>query len=217
MTIKNAFEGADETYEEPPPAQTYPYTDGPPPPELRFISTPQGTLVTDTSVYTYNPIAGNGITAYIIDTGVSTTNSEFTDLPGGYRWCWPTQNFWKNHYNIVYNEDDDDDHGTCVLSKIVGRRFGVAKKTSAVILKPLPDAAGGESVSVIETMARAREDIVTRGLQGKAVLNFSFNFPSVDEEFIAALKAILTDMVRELDVVIVVASGNDAVGNELKI
>lgn len=169
----------------------------------------------DTTDYYYDPIAGEGISVYIVDSGVYTGNSEFTNLPGGYRWIWPTQDFWEDFYDIPYKEVDQSDHGTCLMSKVVGKRFGVAKKASAVIARFIYGVPISWEVLVLEIMTRVRKDIVTKALQGKAVINMSFGQPSDDQEYIAALEAVLTDLVRELDVVVVISAGNIDVSHEL--
>ena len=189
-----------------------------PPPELRFVSTPPGVFVTSTTDYHYNPIAGNGISAYIIDTGIYPRNSEFANLPGGYRWLWPTQNFWNGQCNWPHEEDDPVNHGTCVTSKVVGRRLGVAKKATAVIVKWIYGAQCIREVLLFEALTRVRKDILTKGLQGKAVINMSFGKAGEDDqEYIAALEALLEDLVKELDVVVVISAGNTGVSRELRI
>ena len=170
-----------------------------------------------TTDYYYNPIAGEGISVYIVDSGVYTGISDFTDLRGGYRWIWPTQDFWKDFYDVSYEETDNSEHGTCVMSKAVGKQFGVAKKASAVIVKWVYGVPISWQVLVLEIMTRVRKDIVTKALQGKAVINMSFGQPSDDQEYIAALEAVLTDLMRELDVVVVIAAGNTEVTHELTI
>ena len=198
--------------------QLYSYSVGePPPPELRFVSTPRDTDVMETTDYYYNPSAGEGISVYIVDTGVYTGNSEFTNLPGGYRWIWPTQDFWRDSSDVPYEEVDSSEHGTCLMSKVVGKRFGVAKKASTVIAKWIYGAPISWQVLVLEIITRVRKDILTKGLQGKAVINMSFGQQSDDQEHIAALEAVLTDLVRKLDVVVVISAGYIEVSHELTI
>ena len=169
----------------------------------------------DTTDYYYDPHAGEGISVYIVDTGVYTGNSEFTNLPGGYRWIWPTQDFWKDSSDVPYQEVDNSEHGTCLMSKVVGKRFGVAKKASTVIAKWIYGAPISWQVLVLEIITRVRKDILTKALQGKAVINMSFGQPSDDQEYIAALEAVLTDLVRELDVVVVISAGYIEVSHKL--
>lgn len=171
----------------------------------------------DTTEYFYNPIAGEGISIYIVDTGVFTGNSEFANLPGGYRWIWPTQDFWKDSSDVLYEETDNSEHGTCIMSKVLGSRFGVAKKASIVIAKWIYGVPIRWQMLVLEIITRVRKDIVTKALQGRAVINVSFGQPSDDQEYIAALEAVLKDLVRELDVVVVISAGNIEVSHELMV
>lgn len=118
MTIKLADEPIEGEGDTPSKKATiYDYDDdAPPPPELRFFSTPQGTNVMDTTDYDYEAVAGGGITVFILDAGVWTRNPDFEDLPGGYRWLWPMQDFWEINNNGPYVEDDYSGHGTCMMS-----------------------------------------------------------------------------------------------------
>lgn len=91
---------------------------------------------------------------------------------------------------------------------MVGHYLGVAKKASAVIVKWVTPPGIGAEVRALEGLTRIRKDSVGKGLQGKAVINLSWGDPSEDQEYIAALEVLLDDMVRELDGVVVIASGN---------
>ncbi len=215
VLVKNAFAPDLDGEDEYPPAVEYelhPYvaTD-PTPDEQKFISTPQGVEISAQGDYYYDPKAGEGVTVYILDFGVDTENGEFADLAGKWRWLWPTQDFWKNHYNEEYYEGDQDPdgHGTCIMSKIAGQRYGTAKKANIVIASYLSPMSGEENIRELELLSRVREDILKKTLAGKAVVNLSFGHVSDDQEYIKAMRTILDAMLQE-DVVVIIASGNEA-------
>lgn len=90
--------------------------------------------------YVYDDRAGEGQTAYVLDTGIRLTHQEFE----GTRALWG--------FNAVTgstaqngNNSDDDSHGTHVAGSIVGAVHGVAKKAKVVDVKVF----GGASVCAI--------------------------------------------------------------------
>ncbi|CAI4213592.1 unnamed protein product [Parascedosporium putredinis] len=73
--------------------------------------------------YVYDSSAGEGTCAYVIDTGIYTTHSEFEGRASAVA-------------NFVDDSDDDENgHGTHVAAVIGGARFGVAKKTKLLAVK----------------------------------------------------------------------------------
>jgi len=182
-------------------------------PEVKFVSTQKGINVYDTDAYYYSPIAGKGITIYVIEEGFNMTNSELRGMPGRKDWVWPKQDFWSNHYNEHYSPSDDDrvGHGTCVLSKATGVRFGIAKKADVKLVRFLGHtAAGSGQFGLLEAFARVRQDVLDNTLQGKAIINLSHGVAISDDDTRAAFKEVVADLLS-IDVVIVVASGNDRV------
>ncbi|KAF9426337.1 hypothetical protein BGZ94_006652 [Podila epigama] len=71
--------------------------------------------------YYYKDAAGEGITAYVIDSGVRTTHTDF-----GGRVTWGA-NFISGSPNT-----DENGHGTHVAGTIGGTQYGVAKKSQAI-------------------------------------------------------------------------------------
>jgi len=86
------------------------------------------------STYVFDSTAGAGITAYIVDTGVLVTHSEFEGRA----------TFGGNFANNV--DTDENGHGSHVAGTIGGRTFGVAKSVNLVGVKVL-DASGAGSNS----------------------------------------------------------------------
>eukprot|EP00546_Thalassionema_frauenfeldii_P013475 CAMPEP_0178912310 /NCGR_PEP_ID=MMETSP0786-20121207/10191_1 /TAXON_ID=186022 /ORGANISM="Thalassionema frauenfeldii, Strain CCMP 1798" /LENGTH=233 /DNA_ID=CAMNT_0020584877 /DNA_START=216 /DNA_END=913 /DNA_ORIENTATION=+ len=80
---------------------------------------------------------GNGVTAYILDTGVQTSHNEF-----GNRATWGT--------NTSGDGDDRDchGHGTHVAGTVGGSEYGVAKNVNIVAVKVLTCSGGGTTSGV---------------------------------------------------------------------
>lgn len=107
--------------------------------------------------YTYNTNASN-VTAYIIDTGIRTSHSEFggrasvgTDTVGGGQ-----------------NGQDCNGHGTHVAGTVGGKTYGVAKGVKLVAVRVLDCQGSGTTAGVI-----AGIDWVTANAKKPAVANMS--------------------------------------------
>ncbi|KFH67367.1 hypothetical protein MVEG_06101 [Podila verticillata NRRL 6337] len=111
-----------------------------------------------TQPYLYNDAAGQGITAYVIDTGVQTTHNDF-----GGRATWGA-NFITGSPNT-----DQNGHGTHVAGTIGGTLHGVAKKVSIVGVKVLNAQGSGSTSGVIAGM----DWVAARAVPGKSVVNMS--------------------------------------------
>lgn len=86
--------------------------------------------------YTYSN-TGNGVTAYIIDTGIRITHSEF-----GGRATWGAK-------FAGGPRDDCHGHGTHVAGTVGGATYGVAKGVSLVAVKVLNCAGSGTTTGVV--------------------------------------------------------------------
>ncbi|MEU9705703.1 S8 family peptidase [Streptomyces sp. NPDC047981] len=109
------------------------------------------------TTYTYNTQASN-VTAYIIDTGIRTSHSEFggratvgTDTVGGGQ-----------------NGQDCQGHGTHVAGTVGGAKYGVAKGAKLVAVRVLDCNGSGTTAGVI-----AGVDWVTANAVKPAVANMS--------------------------------------------
>ncbi|MBA4860571.1 S8 family peptidase [Streptomyces sp. PSKA54] len=107
--------------------------------------------------YTYNTTASN-VTAYIIDTGIRTSHSEFggrasvgTDTVGGGQ-----------------NGQDCNGHGTHVAGTVGGKTYGVAKGVKLVAVRVLDCNGSGTTAGVV-----AGIDWVTANAVKPAVANMS--------------------------------------------
>ncbi|MFE6036967.1 S8 family peptidase [Streptomyces sp. NPDC056452] len=141
------------------------------------------------SAYTYPDAAGEGVTAYVIDTGVRVTHTDFEGRA-------------TSGFDAVDNDDDANDgngHGTHVAGTIAGAAHGVAKKAKIVAVRVLDDAGSGTTEQVV-----AGIDWVTENHQGPSVANMSLGGgadPALDA---AVQKAIASG------VTFAVAAGNES-------
>ncbi|WP_282108432.1 S8 family peptidase [Streptomyces sp. B93] len=110
------------------------------------------------SSYTYPDSAGQGVTAYIIDTGVRISHGDF----GGRA---------SYGYDAVDNDNtaqDGNGHGTHVAGTVAGNAYGVAKKARVVGVRVLNNSGSGTTAQVV-----AGIDWVARNAVKPAVANMS--------------------------------------------
>ncbi|MEU6544316.1 S8 family peptidase [Streptomyces sp. NPDC046859] len=110
------------------------------------------------SSYTYPDSAGQGVTAYIIDTGVRITHQDF----GGRA---------SYGYDAIDNDNtaqDGNGHGTHVAGTVAGSSYGVAKKAKIVGVRVLNNSGSGTTAQVV-----AGIDWVARNAVKPAVANMS--------------------------------------------
>uniref|UniRef100_A0AAU2JVB4 S8 family peptidase n=1 Tax=Streptomyces sp. NBC_00049 TaxID=2903617 RepID=A0AAU2JVB4_9ACTN len=108
--------------------------------------------------YTYPDKAGEGVTAYIIDTGVRITHQDF----GGRA---------SYGYDAIDNDNTAQDghgHGTHVAGTVGGGAYGVAKKARIVGVRVLNNQGSGTTAQVV-----AGIDWVTQNAVKPAVANMS--------------------------------------------
>ncbi|MEU2823745.1 S8 family peptidase [Streptomyces bacillaris] len=110
------------------------------------------------NAYNYPDSAGEGVTAYVIDTGVRVTHEDFEGRA-------------TSGFDAVDNDDDADDgngHGTHVAGTIAGASHGVAKKAKIVAVRVLDDNGSGTTEQVV-----AGIDWVAANASGPSVANMS--------------------------------------------
>ena len=113
--------------------------------------------------YEYPDSAGEGVTAYVLDTGVRITHEEF----GG-----------RASYGYDATEDgdqapDENGHGTHVAGVIAGEKYGVAKKAEVKAVRVLDGNGSGTVSDVIEGI-----EWVTENAQKPAVAAMSLGGPA---------------------------------------
>ncbi|MGW3648179.1 S8 family peptidase [Streptomyces sp. NPDC000878] len=110
------------------------------------------------SAYTYPSSAGSGVTAYIIDTGVRITHTDF----GG------RASYGYDAVDDDSSADDGNGHGTHVAGTVAGTTYGVAKAANIVAVRVLDDDGSGTTAGVV-----AGIDWVTENAEFPAVANMS--------------------------------------------
>lgn len=141
------------------------------------------------SSYTYPDSAGQGVTAYVIDTGVRISHSDF----GGRA---------SDGYDAVDNDNTAQDghgHGTHVAGTVAGTSYGVAKKAKIVGVRVLNNSGSGTTAQVV-----AGIDWVARNAVKPAVANMSLGGGADSAIDTAVRNAIGTG------VTFVVAAGNES-------
>ncbi|MEU6975084.1 MULTISPECIES: S8 family peptidase [unclassified Streptomyces] len=139
--------------------------------------------------YTYPDGGGEGVTAYVIDTGVRISHQDF----GGRA---------THGFDAVDNDDSADDgngHGTHVAGTIAGTAHGVAKKAKIVAVRVLDDNGSGTTEQVV-----AGIDWVTKNHSGPSVANMSLG-GGADEALDAAVQRAIAS-----GVTFAVAAGNES-------
>ncbi|GHG37979.1 hypothetical protein GCM10018777_63810 [Streptomyces albogriseolus] len=145
--------------------------------------------------YTYPDSAGQGVTAYIIDTGVRISHSDF----GGRAF---------NGYDAVDGDNvaqDGHGHGTHVAGTVAGTAYGVAKKARIVGVRVLNNSGSGTTAQVV-----AGIDWVARNAVKPAVANMSLG-GGADSTLDAAVRNAIAS-----GVTFVVAAGNESTNASTK-
>ncbi|KAK7732503.1 hypothetical protein SLS53_008508 [Cytospora paraplurivora] len=141
--------------------------------------------------YIYHDSAGEGITAFIVDTGIMTDHEEF-----------------EGRAVLAFNSVDDADtdesgHGSHVAGTIGGKTFGVAKRATLVGVKVMGQNGLGSLSSTLAGLDFVYQTVRQRRLSGKSVMNLS-----LDGDLSQALNKAI-DTLRAEGVVPVVSAGND--------
>ncbi|WP_105974577.1 S8 family peptidase [Streptomyces geranii] len=110
------------------------------------------------SAYTYPSSAGSGVTAYIIDTGVRITHTDF----GG------RASYGYDAIDGDTSANDGNGHGTHVAGTVASATYGVAKAAKIVAVRVLDDSGSGTTDQVV-----AGIDWVTENHVSPAVANMS--------------------------------------------
>lgn len=147
------------------------------------------------SSYTYPDTAGAGVTAYIIDTGVRISHSDF----GGRA---------SNGYDAIDDDNvaqDGNGHGTHVAGTVAGTSYGVAKKAKIVGVRVLDNSGSGTTEQVV-----AGIDWVTANAVKPAVANMSLG-GGADSVLDAAVQSAI-----DSGITFAVAAGNESTNASTK-
>lgn len=144
--------------------------------------------------YTSNR-SGNGVSVYIVDTGVRTTNKEFNGRTA------PGVSYIDDGYGTGPGPAGCSAHGTHVAGTVAGTTYGVAKRAKIVPVRVLGCDSRGSADNIISGL-----DWVAQNHSGPSVVNFSVGFDSGTNQAIDDAMARLTNS----GVTVVVAAGNSA-------
>ncbi|KAB5583627.1 peptidase S8/S53 domain-containing protein [Coniochaeta sp. 2T2.1] len=143
--------------------------------------------------YVYDTSAGAGTCAYVIDTGIYTSHSDFEGRATFL-------------YNAVDSSNTDGNgHGTHVAGTIGSKTYGVAKKTKLYAVKVLDSSGSGSTSGVIAGMNYVTTDSKTRSCPNGTVANMSLG-GGTSTAINSAAKAMVS-----AGVFLAVAAGNDNV------
>lgn len=111
--------------------------------------------------YRYHKSAGEGVCAYVIDTGIDDQNADFEGRA-------------KQVKSWIKGEDNKDlhGHGTHVSGTLASKTYGVAKKAKLFGLKGLGKNGNGPDDGIVAAIDFVAEDAPTRNCKG-VVVNLS--------------------------------------------
>lgn len=176
--------------------------------------------------YRYDSSAGEGVTVYVIDSGVYVDHPEFEGRAyHGYNAidrnvsCYAILDGRRRRTrrpkltNIMPplqdDSEDDNGHGTNVAGIVGSATYGVAKKAEIVAVKVLDKESWGTWSGIIDGMQWAADDAKYRRRNvGRAVINMSIQSDRVD-----AMNDML-DAIHDDGIPVVVCAGNYNVGHQ---
>lgn len=175
---------------------------------LTFLSTPEGKR-NENRGYAYlssgtgSPELGKSIRIYVIDTGYDWLNTDFQQH-ASVRWL------YAGGVRMEESDIDPEGHGTCIFTKIGGRRYGVFKEAEMVMVKTKPKEASFLSALSKILLDRQKDIDMGNDMRGYFVINISGGWVSPDG---APLSQLLRDYMENLVVskhaVVVTSAGRD--------
>ncbi|CAG8488749.1 19697_t:CDS:2, partial [Cetraspora pellucida] len=166
-----------------------------PPWGLARISSRIDDWPSDSGRYWYHESGGDGVTVYIIDTGINIYHDDFEGRA-----------IWGVDYSNDDYDNDGNGHGTHVAGIVAGKIHGVAKKATIVAVKVLNSYGYGYISDILKgiewTVIQHKSKQMKSGHKG-SVINMSLG----GDKSIATNEAV-NAAVRE-GIVVAVAAGND--------
>lgn len=173
---------------------------------LSFVSTPEGSSAGDCE-YVYYSAAGQQTSVYVVDTGVDPSNSEFRSgviKRWLYAWdAYPTQSEVPSTYTYG--------HGSCVASKVAGRFYGVAKKSSLIIVKHTASLSSFVHAIALVLNDLRRQTVAGLYRPGYTIVTMQRGFrgpDEIDKWSLAKLTRQISKLISTYGIVFVVSAGN---------
>ncbi|KAL6868834.1 hypothetical protein ACO1O0_000156 [Amphichorda felina] len=146
------------------------------------------------TTYTYDDTAGEGICAYVLDTGIDVDHEEFEGRAT-----------WLENFSGDGSDEDGHGHGTHCAGTIGSKTYGVSKKASLFAVKVLDANGSGSNSGVIKGMEYVAGDAPSReGCDKGSVVNMSLG-GSFSQSVNDAAAAIV-----DAGIFLAVAAGNEA-------
>ena len=149
---------------------------------------------------------------YVVDEGFDDNHWDFQDNWEG------IDGFGKNNIDpdwiwapgMAHAKQDPTGHGTCMASKVCGKKSGVAKQ--AVVIPVVFSSNYQSAIAVVQQVSidiRSRRDRATnkQALPGKTVVSISWGFPPTNSDYVTQFKDAL-QAIMDLGVIVVVSAGN---------
>lgn len=175
---------------------------------LTFLSTPEG-KANENRGYAYlssstgSPEIRKTIRIYVIDSGYDWLNTDFQQH-ASVRWLYA---------GGVRREESDIDpngHGTCIFTKIGGRRYGVFKEAEMVMVKSKSREASFLSALSKIILDRQKDIDMGNDMRGHVVINISGGWIHPDGAPVSQLLTrYMQDLVVSKQAVVVTSAGRD--------
>ncbi|KAJ4263633.1 hypothetical protein NW762_006456 [Fusarium torreyae] len=142
--------------------------------------------------YIYDTAAGTNTYAYVVDTGIRATHTEFEGRAAA---VWTA---------FTGDNADTFGHGTHVAGTIAGKTYGVSKKATIQAVKVFQGSQSSTSI-ILSGFNWAANDIVSKGRTARSVVNLSLG-GAYSASFNSAI-----DSASRSGIISAIAAGNDAV------
>lgn len=164
----------------------------------------QTSLPVDTS-YTYPASAGSGVLVYVVDSGISASNTGFDGhVVAGHNFA--SDQAPTDTTDCGTGTSTSKGHGTHVAGTIGSQTFGVAKNVTLVPVRIFDCSGASNTATAITALDWVASDLASRPTGTRAVVNMSFGTANGTRDF--ALESAVANLTAK-NIVVVVAAGND--------